>query len=662
MIEPIVHTVRAPMPALVVAILVADDEWVDAGSAVCVTETMKCESTSVAPIAGWMTRRVGVGEIVAADQPLFEIRTVQHDQTEAPHAPRPRARKPPGPAEVLGMLCDDRSAPSFGRPLHPWSASGRFVEHDLPPIGDGDALVPVDRPLGAHTAGLVVGVIEHRVEGHDAPSRRVWIAGDPEESMGSVGEAECRRIIAAFDLAERLGVPVEWVAVSSGARIAWDSGTENMDWCAAVVARIVQFTQAGGSVIVIVSGVCVGAQSYWNAEATMLMHHAGMLVMVDDSSMVLTGRKALELSGGGSYPSELAIGGYDAVMGPNGQAHHVAPDLVGAYELVFVHLTLCEPAAASPPDQLVRRPESWRTSDPADRSVCESPYLGAEGFDDIGDVLEQHRHPTRKRPFAVGPVISALRDADAPELHRWPHLRGGEGAVVCDTRLGGRPVTLIGIESRPLPAGDGSRLMRAGSTLYPEASRKVARALNAASGRRPAVVLASLAGFDGSATSLLDRQLEYGAEIARAVVNFDGPIVVVALGRFHGGAYVVFSRRLNPNVRLVALEGSFVSVIGGDAAAGVVFAGEVRRRAETKLLEMTPSPAEVDALRAELRLAEREIVAREFDAVHSVERAAAVGSVDMVIPPVRLRPAVIELLTPAVVDVRPAEDRRSSIA
>ena len=189
--------------------------------------------------------------------------------------------------------------------------------------------------------------------------------------------------------------------------------------------------------------------------------------------------------------------------------------------------------------------------------------------------------------------------------------------------------------------------LRAGSTLYPEASRKVARALNAASGRRPAVVLASLAGFDGSASSLLERQLENGAEIARAVVNFDGPIVVVVLGRFHGGAYVVFSRRLNPNVTVVAIEGSFVSVIGGDAAAGVVFGSEVRRRAETKLLDIGPAPADEDRIRAELRLAEREIVAREFDAVHSVERAAAMGSVDLVIPPSRLRPEVIGLLSAA---------------
>jgi hypothetical protein len=40
--------------------------------------------------------------------------------------------------------------------------------------------------------------------------------------------------------------------------------------------------------------------------------------------------------------------------------------------------------------------------------------------------------------------------------------------------------------------------------------------------RPPAVILANLSGFDGSPESMRKLQLEYGAEIARAVVNFSG--------------------------------------------------------------------------------------------------------------------------------------------
>ena len=90
---------------------------------------------------------------------------------------------------------------------------------------------------------------------------RVALLGDPTRGLGSLAEPECARVIAALDLAERLDVPVEWFAVSSGARIAMDSGTENMDWVAAALRRIVRFTQAGGEINIVVSPASTSAPS-----------------------------------------------------------------------------------------------------------------------------------------------------------------------------------------------------------------------------------------------------------------------------------------------------------------------------------------------------------------------------------------------------------------
>jgi len=87
-------------------------------------------------------------------------------------------------------------------------------------------------------------------------------------------------------------------------------------------------------------------------------------------------------------------------------------------------------------------------------------------------------------------------------------------------------------------------------------------------------------------------QLEYGAEIGRAVVNFRGPIVFCVVSRYHGGAFVVFSKHLNENLEVAALEGSFASVIGGAPAAAVVFARDVDAR--------TAADPRVRALGAEL--------------------------------------------------------------
>jgi len=179
----------------------------------------------------------------------------------------------------------------------------------------------------------------------------------------------------------------------------------------------------------------------------------------------------------------------------------------------------------------------------------------------------------------------------------------------------------------------------------------VARAINSVSGICPVVVLANLSGFDGSPESLRQWQLEYGAQIGRAVVNFKGPIIFSVISRYHGGAYVVFSQTLNEGLRSMALEGSYASVIGGGPAAAVVFPGLVRKRVRkdarvqeaAKKLESASRRKRADAqaeYSAIYREAEAEVqgaVAREFDEIHSVQRAKEVGSLSDVISPKELR-------------------------
>ncbi|HEY0453772.1 biotin/lipoyl-containing protein, partial [Actinophytocola sp.] len=189
---------------------------------------------------------------------------------------------------------------------------GRFVEHDL---DDHGALVPVERPKGKNSAAIVAGVVTTPTARHAEGVTRVVLLGDPTKALGALSEPECARVIAALDLAERMRVPLEWFALSAGARISMTSGTENMDWVAAALKRIVTFTQDGGEINIVVAGITVGAQPYWNAEATMLMHTKGILVMTPDSAMVLTGKQSLDFSGGVSAEDNFGIGGYDRVMG-----------------------------------------------------------------------------------------------------------------------------------------------------------------------------------------------------------------------------------------------------------------------------------------------------------------------------------------------------------
>ena len=554
------------------------------------------------------------------------------------------------PYELVPLLTRDRAAP--GTPQPTGAPVRAFVEYDLDEDGH---LVAVDRPPGGNRAGIVVGVVTTRTSRYPEGMRRVALFGDPTKGLGSIATRECALISQAIDLASELGAPIEWFAVSSGARIAMDSGTENMDGVAHVLRRIIEFTQGGGQIHVLVSGINVGAQPYWNAEATMLMHTKGILVMTPDAAMVLTGKQALDYSGGVSAEDNFGIGGYDRVMGPNGQAQHWAPDLASAIEVLFAHY---EHSYTAPGE---RFPRPAVTTDDRERDVRGYPHQ-VEGLDfaTVGEVFDERTNPGRKKPFDIRTIMRAVSDLDHEPLERWRDMADAEVAVVTDAHLGGTPVTLLGIESRPLPRrgpvpADGPEGWTAG-TLFPRGSKKLARAINAASGIRPVVVLANLSGFDGSPESLRELQLELGAEIGRAVVNFDGPVVFTVISRYHGGAFVVFSKALHDHLEVAALEGSHASVIGGAPAAAVVFAGEVNRRTDRdqRLValqarleqvnggEQVHLRAELERLRSQVRSEKLGEVAGEFDAVHSISRAREVGSVDHIVPPGRLRPYLID--------------------
>jgi acetyl-CoA carboxylase carboxyltransferase component len=363
-----------------------------------------------------------------------------------------------------------------------------------------------------------------------------------------------------------------------------------------------------------------------------------------------------------SAEANFGIGGYDRVMGPNGQAQYWAPNLGAARQLL---MTYYDHTYVAPGEQAPRRAS---TTDPVDRDIRDFPHtVAGSDFSTVGEIFSAETNPDRKKPFDIRTVMRALADQDHPVLERWAGMADADTSVVQDVHLGGMPVCLLGIESRSVPRRgfpptDGPDTYTAG-TLFPQSSKKAARAINAASGNRPLVVLANLSGFDGSPESMRKLQLEYGAEIGRAIVNFRGPIVFCVISRYHGGAFVVFSKALNPNMTVLALEGSFASVLGGAPAAAVVFAGDVNARtardprvrdlearvAATSGADRAALTAELDELRSSVRAEKLSEVATEFDRVHDIRRAVEVGSVDAVISAAELRPRIIRTMEQAAV-------------
>ncbi len=354
----------------------------------------------------------------------------------------------------------DRAHRAAGR-LPPGSAARAQPRHALPVRADRHArragrLVHRVRPGRALEAGAgrpAQGAQHRRARrgrrqhAHRRATRRgmtrVVLLGDPTKALGALSEPECARVIAALDLAERMRVPLEWFALSAGARISMSSGTENMDWVAAALKRIVNFTQDGGEINIVVAGINVGAQPYWNAEATMLMHTKGILVMTPDSAMVLTGKQSLDFSGGVSAEDNHGIGGYDRIMGPNGQAQYWAPDIRGAREVLMSHY---DHSYVAPGES---GPRKTVTSDPVDRDVSSVPArrAGQRLHDGGPDLLRRvqpgpqeavrhpHRHARAVRPgppgagtvgghgrrgHRRGPGRPPRRPAGVPAGHRVP--------------------------------------------------------------------------------------------------------------------------------------------------------------------------------------------------------------------------------------------------
>jgi hypothetical protein len=110
------------------------------------------------------------------------------------------------PYEVIKMLTP---APEHTRAEFP---AGDFVEHDL---DSENRLVAVDRPYGQNKANIIVGVIRNFTSKYPEGMERVLMLGDPSKDLGAIAEPECRRILAALELARGKGIPLEWFPISA---------------------------------------------------------------------------------------------------------------------------------------------------------------------------------------------------------------------------------------------------------------------------------------------------------------------------------------------------------------------------------------------------------------------------------------------------------------
>lgn len=475
--------------------------------------------------------------------------------------------------------------------------------------------------------------------------KRIVLVSNGLKNLCALTKNECDIISKAIKYASRFEISIDWVAISSGAAIEYDSGTENLDATADVLKDIILFTQNGGEINVIVPSINVGAQSYWNAEATMLMHTKGILIMTEEGSMILTGKKALDFSGATSAENNVKIGGAIDIMRPNGQSQFLVKNLNEAIDTLMLYYDFTVKT---------KKETLHKTTDFHKISYVDKHN---SGFSTLGDIFSLEKNKDKKKQFDMRQIILGIKDTDSPFLERWEKMEGAQGAITGLTRIEGQSFAVVGVQSHQnersgLVPNTASVNYSAG-TLYPKTSKKIARMINASSGKVPLLILANLSGFDGSPDSLKELQLEYGAEIGRAIVNFKGKIIFIVLSRYHGGAYVVFSKKLNKNIVSLAIEGTFASVIGGAPAAAVVFSSQIDKKLLTvetykKIKDSLDagviSKKEYEKEKNNIRLQLQSEFAEEFEKVHSVERALKMGSIDKIIKIENIKEEIFEAL------------------
>ena len=108
----------------------------------------------------------------------------------------------------------------------------------------------------------------------------------------------------------------------------------------------------------------------------MLMHTRGILVMTPASAMVLTGKQALDFSGAVSAEDNFGIGGYDRIMGLNGQAQYWAPTLAGRLRRpdAALRIHLCGARRTLPPPSPHDRSRRPRRALSPHAVLAESPF------------------------------------------------------------------------------------------------------------------------------------------------------------------------------------------------------------------------------------------------------------------------------------------------
>ena len=284
--------------------------------------------------------------------------------------------------------------------------------------------------------------------------------------------------------------------------------------------------------ITLVTGRSVGIGAY-------LVRLGQRTIQIEGHPIILTGAAAINrILGREVYTSNLQLGGTQ-IMHKNGIAHLTASDDLSAVKDIMNWLSYI-PAKRNLPVPILANNDNW------DRNVDYSPP--ENGTYDVRWMIEGC---DSSDGFKCGMFD---KGSFSETLSGW-----AKGVVVGRARLGGIPLGVIAVETRPIensipadPANPNSTEIvthEAGQVWYPNSAFKTAQAINDFNNgeQLPLIILANWRGFSGGQQDMYNEVLKYGSFIIESLVNYKQPVMIYIppYGELRGGSWVVVDPTIN---------------------------------------------------------------------------------------------------------------------
>lgn len=342
----------------------------------------------------------------------------------------------------------------------------------------------------------------------------VMFATDPRRKGGAMGADGCAEIVAAYELATRLDVPVVGVWQSGGARLP--EGASGLNAVGSVFAAM---TRASGVIpqISVVLGAAAGGAAYGPALTD--------VVIVGPQARVFVTGPDIVNSVTGEMVDAQTLGGPDVHAKSSGLSHIRADSDDDA----FAHARTIVGLLAA---------------------TTQEPHRTAPVVDP-----GQFMPTNSRRAYDVRPLVAAILDNHTTELHReW-----APNVVTALGRIGGQPVGVIA--NNPI---------RMGGCLTAEASEKAARFVRLCDAfGLPLVVVVDVPGYLPGSKQEAGGIVRRGAKLLHAFAAASVPRFTVITHKAYGGAYIAMNSKSLGATRVLAWPSAVVDVMSAQAAVQI---------------------------------------------------------------------------------------------